>query len=74
MTNQPETPNKTDAGNGSKTICRVSKVLLPPAGGAFRVVFDKLCPLMRASALTLWAAFGCLPRSTKFVRLSLAVA
>ena len=35
--------NKSDAGNGSKTICRVSNVLPPPAGGALRVVFDKLC-------------------------------
>jgi hypothetical protein len=35
--------NKTDAGNGSKAICRVSNVLPPPAGGALRVVFDKLC-------------------------------
>ncbi len=35
--------NKTDAGNGSKAICRVSNVLPAPASGALRVVFDKLC-------------------------------
>jgi hypothetical protein len=32
-----------------KAICRVSNVLPPPAGGALRVVFDKLCQLMRVS-------------------------
>ncbi len=42
-------PNKTDAGIGSKAICRVSNVLPLPAGGARRVVFDKLCQLMRVS-------------------------
>ena len=68
------TPNKMDAGNGSKAICRVSNVLPPPAGGALRVVFDKLCQLMRAPARTLRAAFGCLSRSARFAPLTLAVA
>jgi hypothetical protein len=45
--------NKTDAGNGSKAICRVSNVLPPPAGGALRVAFDKLC---RSAPLTLAVA------------------
>ena len=40
----------TDAGNGSKAICRVSNVLPAPPGTALRVVFDKLC---RSSPLTL---------------------
>ena len=43
-------PNKTDAGNGSKAIRHVSNVLPPPAGGALRVAFDKLC---RSAPLTL---------------------
>jgi hypothetical protein len=28
---QPMSPNKTDAGNGSKAICRVSNVLRSPS-------------------------------------------
>jgi hypothetical protein len=76
MSSQHEPPraNKTDAGNGSEAICRVSNVLPPPAGGALRVVFDKLCQLMRVSTRTLRASLGCLSRSTRFVPLSLAVA
>ncbi len=34
----------TEQTGANKTgICRVSNVLPPPAGGALRVVFDKLC-------------------------------
>jgi hypothetical protein len=66
-------PIKTDASNGSDGICRVIDVLPPPAGGALRVVFDKLGQLMRVSTRTLRASLGCLFRSTRFVLLSLAV-
>ena len=39
---RPETPNKTDAGDGVKGMCRLSNVLPAPPGTALRVVFDKL--------------------------------
>jgi cysteine desulfurase/selenocysteine lyase len=53
LTHMIEAPNKADAGNGSEAVCRVGNVLPPPAGGALRVVFDKLC---RSAPLTLAVA------------------
>jgi hypothetical protein len=40
--NATNRPNKTDAGNGSKAICRVSNVLRSPSPDPRRSVMKKL--------------------------------
>ena len=47
----PTSPNKTDAGLEGYLSCQ--QRVAPPAGGALRVVFDKLC---RSAPLTLAVA------------------